>query len=175
LVPPPKTESLASRLSVPEPPKVETASQPLPGGRTLPAAAIPAPPTVPPPPAPAKQETPRPPAAQTPAAQPAAAAPKPIERLRIGGQVQEARVISRVQPAYPQLARQARITGVVRVAATVGTDGRVKRARAVSGPPLLRQAAVDAVQRWKYAPGTLNGDPVEVTTEVDVTFTLGGR
>jgi len=99
--------------------------------------------------------------------------PSANQNIRVGGNVQEARVLSKVQPAYPPLARQARVSGTVRVEATIGKDGRVKRAVAISGPPLLRQAAAEAVQRWKYSPGTLNGEPQEVTTQVDVAFALG--
>jgi periplasmic protein TonB len=58
------------------------------------------------------------------------------------------------------------------VEATIGRDGRVRSARAVSGPPLLRRAAEDAVRQWRYQPGMLNGEPMEVTTQVDVGFTL---
>lgn len=61
---------------------------------------------------------------------------------------------------------------MVRVEATIGRDGRIVKVEALSGPPLLRQAALDAVQRWVYKPTTLNGQPVEVVTQVDVTFNL---
>ncbi|MGC9971409.1 MAG: M56 family metallopeptidase [Bryobacteraceae bacterium] len=84
----------------------------------------------------------------------------------------EAQVIHRVPPAYPLLARQDRVTGVVRVEATIGADGRVRKAAAISGPPLLRQAAVEAVIQWVYRPALLDGKPVEVVTQVDVNFTL---
>jgi len=153
---PPKPFSLAARLRPAEPrelaapPQIEGGSPPsgiaarlLPGQST----AVPPPPAAPPP-----------------------AAPKPP--VRVGGVVEEAVVLQRAQPIYPPLARQARISGVVRVEALVGTDGRVIRATALSGPPLLRQAAVEAVQRWRYRPGRLNGQAVEVTTQVDVSFTL---
>jgi protein TonB len=86
--------------------------------------------------------------------------------------VQEARLIRRVEPVYPPLARQARVAGTVRVETTIGVDGRVKTATAISGPPLLRQAAVEAVTQWVYRPGLLNGQPVEVPTQVDVRFSL---
>lgn len=82
-------------------------------------------------------------------------------------------MLSRVPPSYPPLARQARVFGTVRVEALIGTDGKVKRSTAIGGPPLLRKAAEDSVRQWKYQPGKLNGDPVEVTTQVDVSFTLG--
>jgi protein TonB len=108
-------------------------------------------------------------------AQPAAAPPQeqaPSGPLRVGGSVQQAKVVREVTPAYPPLARQARVSGVVRVEATVGRDGRIVRVQALSGPPLLRQAAVDAVRQWVYRPTLLNGQPVEVVTQVDVTFNL---
>jgi protein TonB len=108
-----------------------------------------------------------PPAAQAPVAQPPAAQP-----LKVGGNVQEAKLVRRTTPVYPPLARQARVTGVVRVEATVGRDGKITQAAAVSGPPLLRQAAADAVRQWLYQPSLLNGQPVEVVTQVDVTFSL---
>lgn len=92
---------------------------------------------------------------------------------RIGGQVQEARLIRRREPVYPPLARQARIQGVVRLEAVIGPDGRVEKVQAISGPPLLRQAAVDAVKDWIYEPCRLNGQPVRVTTQIEINFTLG--
>ncbi len=78
----------------------------------------------------------------------------------------------KVTPVYPPLARQARVSGVVRVEASIGKDGRVKKANAISGPPLLRQAAADAVSRWLFKPSTLNNEPVDATTQVDVIFNL---
>ncbi|MGE5568478.1 MAG: energy transducer TonB [Rhodospirillales bacterium] len=153
---PPKPFSLAARLRPAEPrelaapPEIAAGSSPsgiaarlLPGQST----AVPPPPVAPPPPA-----------------------PKP--NIRVGGVVEEAEVLERTSPVYPPIARQARVSGVVRVEAVVGTDGRVLKATALSGPPLLRQAAVEAVQRWRYRPGRLNGQPVQVTTQVDVSFTL---
>jgi protein TonB len=71
------------------------------------------------------------------------------------------------------MARQARATGIVRVRASIGKDGRVKTATALSGPPLLRQAASEAVTKWLYNPGMLNGEPIETETLVDVNFNLG--
>jgi protein TonB len=73
------------------------------------------------------------------------------------------------------MARQARVSGVVRIQATIGKDGKVKKMEVLSGPPLLKQAAIDAVQKWVYNPSTLNGAPVESTTNVDVNFNLGAR
>jgi TonB family protein len=104
-------------------------------------------------------------------ASPAVAAGVPGGRSS-GARVREARVIQRVPPVYPPLARQARVSGVVRLEATVGKDGRVVSATAVSGPPLLRQAAVEAVEQWIYEPASLNGEPVEASTKIDVAFHL---
>ena len=88
-----------------------------------------------------------------------------------GGQLQQAQLISSKPPEYPLVAKQAHVQGVVVVSATVGVDGKVKSASAVSGPPLLQKAAVDAVRQWIYKPTTLNGAPVESETRVEVRFT----
>jgi protein TonB len=90
--------------------------------------------------------------------------------VKTGGQVQGARLVQRFPPTYPPLARQTRISGIVRVQAVIGKDGKVKTATAVSGPPMLRQAAVQAVQRWVYTPATLNGEKIEAETQVDINF-----
>jgi len=115
------------------------------------------------------------PAAEAPKPAPTAAtaAPSAETPLRVGGQVQEARLIRRREPVYPPLARQARIQGVVKLEAVIGPDGRVEKVEAISGPPLLRQAAVDAVRQWVYEPSRLNGQPVRVTTQIEINFTLG--
>ncbi|HLK47669.1 MAG TPA: energy transducer TonB [Bryobacteraceae bacterium] len=88
-----------------------------------------------------------------------------------GGQLQQAQLISSKPPDYPVVAKQAHVQGIVVVTATVGVDGKVKSASAVSGPPLLQKAAVDAVKQWVYKPTTLNGAPVESETRVEVRFT----
>lgn len=116
------------------------------------------------PPAPAQQQ---PTQAQ---AQPAAAAPS---QIRIGGDVQAAKLTHEVQPAYPRLAKDAHVMGIVKLSATIASNGSVKDLHVVSGNPLLVQAAVNAVKQWTYQPTVLNGKPVEVLTEVDVKFTLG--
>ncbi len=107
------------------------------------------------------------------AVQAQAAGRQPESVPRVGGQVQEARLIRRREPIYPPLARQARIQGVVRLEAVIGPDGRVEKVQAISGPPLLRQAAIDAVKDWVYEPSRLNGRPVRVTTQIEINFTLG--
>jgi protein TonB len=90
----------------------------------------------------------------------------------VGGNVQAAKLVSQQRPEYPPLARQARITGVVRFSATIAKDGGVAKLELVSGHPLLVQAATDAVSKWVYQPTLLNGEPVEVLTQIDVNFTL---
>ncbi len=105
-----------------------------------------------------------------------AAPPPPVRvtRTRVGGQVQEARIIARPNPIYPPLARQARIQGRVVLHAIIDKEGRVVQLEQVSGHPLLTQAAMAAVQNWRYQPTVLNGEPVEVDTTIDVNFVLGG-
>jgi protein TonB len=69
----------------------------------------------------------------------------------------------------------ARIQGTVRLEAIIGTDGTIQQLKVLSGHPLLVKAAVEAVSRWRYQPTLLNGEPVEVVTDVDVNFTLADR
>ncbi|HET9318509.1 MAG TPA: energy transducer TonB, partial [Bryobacteraceae bacterium] len=101
---------------------------------------------------------------------PRIAPPKPVERqsapaiplqVRIGGKVQAAKLISQVTPVYPPLARQARISGIVRLEAVIGRDGRIKSLHVAGGHPLLVHAAIEAVEKWVYQPTLLNGEPVE--------------
>ncbi len=103
---------------------------------------------------------------------PAARAP---ERIRAGNTVQERNLITKVDPLYPPLATQARIQGVVRFNIVIGKDGRVSNVQLVSGHPLLVAAATDALRQWVYKPTLLNGEPVEVVTQVEVNFTLPGN
>jgi protein TonB len=95
-------------------------------------------------------------------------------RIKLGGQVQAAKIVAQPQPLYPALARQARIQGNVVLHAIIDKDGRVGQLEVVSGHPLLVQAALDAVKQWRYQPTQLNGDPVEVDTTITVSFVLGG-
>ena len=94
------------------------------------------------------------------------------KRVMVGGNVQAARLVNKVQPLYPPLARQTRISGTVKLHAIIGKDGSVQQLVMVSGHPLLVQAALDAVKQWRYQPTLLNGEPVEVDTEIDVIFSL---
>src|SRR5213078_1319331 len=98
--------------------------------------------------------------------------PKPTGPVRVGGNVQAARIVNRVQPVYPPLARQTRISGTVRLHAIISKDGTIQQLEVMSGHPLLQQAALDAVRQWRYQPTLLNGEPVEVDTTIDVIFSL---
>ncbi|MBI3933704.1 MAG: energy transducer TonB, partial [Acidobacteria bacterium] len=100
--------------------------------------------------------------------------PPPPERVRVGGQVQSAKLVNQPKPVYPPLARQARIQGTVRLEAVINKEGAIEELKVVSGHPLLIQSAMDAVGRWRYEPTMLNGVAVEVITTIDVNFTLGG-
>jgi protein TonB len=94
------------------------------------------------------------------------------QRVRVGGNVQAANLIKKVTPVYPPLAKQARISGQVRFTAIIGKDGTIQNLQLVSGHPLLVAAAQEAVKQWIYKPTLLNGEPVEVITQIDVNFTL---
>jgi protein TonB len=98
--------------------------------------------------------------------------PQAPKRVRVGGQVESAKLIFRPTPEYPPLAKMARIQGVVRLDAVISKDGTIQDLKVISGHPLLVKAALDAVQRWRYQPTLLNGEAVEVATEIDVNFTL---
>lgn len=100
--------------------------------------------------------------------------PEAPKRIRVSTGVQEAKIISRVQPIYPAIARQARIQGTVKLHAIIDKDGTIQSLEVVSGPPLLIQAAVSAVKQWRYKPTLLSDEPVQVETYIDVIFTLGG-
>lgn len=101
-----------------------------------------------------------------------AAKPKELVRLRTGGDVQDARIIHRVLPAYPPLARQAGIEGKVVFRAVISAQGLIRSLELVSGHPLLVRAAREAVSQWRYRPTLLNGEPCEVDTVIEVNFTL---
>lgn len=93
-------------------------------------------------------------------------------RIRVGGQVEDSKKIFAPQPEYPQIAKMARVQGLVRLAAVISKGGTIEDLHLISGPPLLVKAAMDAVSRWRYQPTLLNGEPVDVDTEIDVNFTL---
>jgi TonB family protein len=96
----------------------------------------------------------------------------PVKSIRVGANVQQANLVSQEKPVYPPLAKAARVQGTVRFDATIGPDGTVQNLHVIEGPPLLVQAAMEAVQKWVYKPTLLNGNPVSVTTTIDINFTL---
>ncbi|MCU1328865.1 MAG: TonB family protein [Bryobacterales bacterium] len=96
----------------------------------------------------------------------------PAGAIRVEGNVTQAKLLTHITPAYPALAKAARVQGVVRFDAVIGKDGHVISIRLTSGRPLLAQAAMEAVRQWVYEPTLLNGNAVEVVTTVDVNFTL---
>jgi len=107
-------------------------------------------------------------------AQPAVSQPAksaPAEPRRISA-LHPARLVRRVEPVYPPLARAARISGTVELTGVIATDGRIRELRVVSGHPFLAQAALDAVRQWIYEPTVLNGEPVEVMAPITVRFYL---
>ena len=96
-----------------------------------------------------------------------------ITPLRVGGLIQAPQLLKRVSPVYPAMARNARREGYAIIEATIGRDGAVRDVKLLkSAHPLLDKAALDAVAQWRYSPTLLNGEAVEVTLSVTVTFAL---
>jgi protein TonB len=108
-------------------------------------------------------------------APPVKQAPAPPKQVRVGGAIQAANLVKRVTPAYPPVAKAARIQGVVKFTATIAKNGSIQNLQLVGGPPVLVQAAADAVRQWVYRPTLLNGEPVEVITQIDVNFDLSNQ
>jgi periplasmic protein TonB len=98
---------------------------------------------------------------------------EPGKSLSISSGVMAGNLLEKTLPEYPAIARAARIQGVVVLQATISTTGGIKDLRVVSGPPMLQQAAIDAVRSWHYKPYLLNETPVEVETTINVVFNLG--
>jgi protein TonB len=98
---------------------------------------------------------------------PAVHGPAPVSKGVMAGLL-----IYKVTPKYPQIAVAMHLGGTVVLQATISRSGTIENLRAVGGPALLQQAAIDAVQQWRYRPYLLNGEPVEVETTVNVEFTL---
>ena len=91
------------------------------------------------------------------------------------GKISDPAPIRRMQPVYPQLAWQHRVQGSVSLKILVDTNGRVTKAEVLDGPPVLRQAALDAVRQWQYKPALLDGDAVSIALKVAVAFVASGR
>ncbi len=103
---------------------------------------------------------------------PQVAEPEPSKPITVTSDIQSAKLLRKVIPVYPQLAVMARLSGTVHLIGTIGKDGMIEQLQVVSGPPLLVQAAVDAVRQWVYRPTMLNGKPVEVIAPIEVIFSL---
>jgi TonB family protein len=97
------------------------------------------------------------------------------KRVRVAAGVTQGFIIHRVQPVYPPEARKARIQGTVILRAVIGKDGKIANLQLVSGPKELVQAAMGAVEQWRYKPYLVIGEPVEVDTEIAVNFHLSYR
>jgi TonB family protein len=124
-----------------------------------------------PPPTPAVASSRAPPSAPNTVGQPSPPPPPaPPQRIRVGGNVQAASLLSQVQPVYPAVAKTARIQGVVLLEAEISEEGTVDTLKVISGHPLLIQAAIDAVKQWRYKPTMINGEPVPVVTTITVNF-----
>ena len=96
----------------------------------------------------------------------------PAGRIRVGGKVAAAKLIHQVLPVYPQEAKSEGMQGAVILHAIIATDGSIRDLYLNEGQCLLTQSAVVAVKQWKYSPTTLNGNPVEVDTTIQVIYTL---
>jgi protein TonB len=101
-----------------------------------------------------------------------AAPPPPVPLVRVGGQIREPRKVRHVSPAYPDIARTAKIQGVVILECTISPKGRVEGVQVLRGVPTLDEAAVEAVKQWVYTPTLVNGEPVAVVLTVTVQFKL---
>jgi protein TonB len=93
-------------------------------------------------------------------------------RIPVGGIVQAAKLVRQPKPVYPEPARRVRIQGVVKLHALISKEGTIEDLKVVSGHPLLVLSALEAVKQWAYQPTLLNGEPVEVETDIDLNFTL---
>lgn len=106
----------------------------------------------------------------TPVAPPPARAT--VQKLRVSSGVAQGMLIHQVKPQYPATAKLSRIEGSVALQAVIGKDGSIQNLRVISGHPLLTAAALEAVKQWRYKPYYLNGEPVEVETQIIVNFLL---
>jgi protein TonB len=98
----------------------------------------------------------------------------PPKVVKISSGVMAGMLLLKTTPMYPPIARAARVQGTVVLQASISKTGAIENLHVVSGPAMLQQAALDAVRSWRYKPYLLNNEPVEVETQVNVIFTLGG-
>jgi periplasmic protein TonB len=101
------------------------------------------------------------------------ARPLPVKAILVS-HLAEANLLHKVQPVYPALARQGRIQGAVELRAIISKTGAIENLTVVRGHPMLAPAAVEAVKQWRYRPYLLNGEPIEVETDITVNFFLSG-
>jgi protein TonB len=99
-------------------------------------------------------------------------APPPGQAVRVGGQIKEPKKLRDVKPAYPDIAKQARVQGIVILECVISPQGKVSEVKVLRGIPLLDAAAIEAVKQWVYTPTLLNGVPVPVIMTVTVNFKL---
>ncbi|HEX8985386.1 MAG TPA: energy transducer TonB [Bryobacteraceae bacterium] len=92
--------------------------------------------------------------------------------IRVGGSVQQKKLVKKVTPAYPPEAKAKGLKGTVKLQAIIDKEGKVKELKTLSGPEELVQPSIEAVKQWEYTPTLLNGEPVEVITDIDVNYTL---
>jgi protein TonB len=96
---------------------------------------------------------------------------KPPKVIRKSGGVLQGEAIRRAVPSYPEQAKEARVSGAVVVEITIDEEGNVINAQALSGHPMLRDAAIEAARQWKFAPTTLQEQPVKVIGTLTFNFT----
>ncbi len=99
-------------------------------------------------------------------------APPPGQAVRVGGQIKEPKKLRDVKPTYPDIAKQARVQGIVILECIISPQGKVSEVKVLRGIPLLDAAAIEAVKQWVYTPTLLNGVPVPVIMTVTVNFKL---
>src|SRR6202007_2585930 len=100
--------------------------------------------------------------------------PARIAPVRVS-HMSEGNLVHKVLPAYPPLARSARIQGQVLLQAVISKEGVIENLRLIAGHPMLVPAAIEAVPQWRYRPYVLNNEPVEVETQITVNFALGSN
>jgi protein TonB len=101
-------------------------------------------------------------------------APKPSGPVHVSSGVMQGTILQRPEPVYPPIAKAAHVQGTVILHAIISKQGTIEQLTVISGPPMLVNAAKDAVSRWRYKPYLLSGEPTEVETTVNVNFTFGG-
>jgi periplasmic protein TonB len=97
---------------------------------------------------------------------------EPPKIVRLSEGVLRGKLVTMIKPPYPSIARQARVSGTVKLLAIIGKDGRVRELSILEGHAMLRQAAYDAVRQWVYSPTIVSGTAVEVEAPIDVNFAL---